>query len=135
MTGFLVGLLVGLLVGGGLAAALLRRKSAVADIDDLPLGEKRILRPEPVEEVTDTPAPLVPPADRAPWRPVGALGPGSADPLPDGGAPHADFTLKADTGEMTYWTPDHPAFAAARAEIWFDSETTARSFGFEPATA
>jgi len=61
---------------------------------------------------------------------TGELGPGSASPLDDGGAPDPAYTVKGIAQSMVFHTPESPYFGRARAEVWFDSEETARAAGF-----
>jgi hypothetical protein len=58
-----------------------------------------------------------------------AYGPGSAEPLEDGSGP-AGWEIKGNAGSMLFHTPDSPSYDAVRAEVWFESEETARSAGF-----
>jgi len=58
------------------------------------------------------------------------FGPGSAAPLADGSAPDASYTIKGIVQSMLFHTPESPYFGRARAEVWFDSEETARAAGF-----
>ncbi len=56
-------------------------------------------------------------------------GPGTALPLEDGSGP-AGWDIKGNAGSMLFHTPDSPSYADSRAEVWFESEHTARAAGF-----
>lgn len=56
-------------------------------------------------------------------------GDGSAAPAADGSGPDG-YTVKADTGSMTYYDEDNPGYADARAEVWFLSPAHAEAAGF-----
>jgi hypothetical protein len=60
----------------------------------------------------------------------GEFGPGSAQPLPDGSTPSPAFTIKANATSMLFHTPESPYYGRTRAEVWFDSEASARAAGF-----
>jgi outer membrane biosynthesis protein TonB len=99
--------------------------------------------PEPAPEPEPEPGPVVDPLnvaakhfDRKDPQPpetspvAGDFGPGSAQPLPDGSAPEAGFTIKANVTSLLFHTPESPYYGRAQAEVWFDSEQSARSAGF-----
>jgi len=56
--------------------------------------------------------------------------PGSAKPGKDGGAPTAEFTVKASEDSMLYYTKASPLFGVTIAEVWFRSEADAQRAGF-----
>jgi len=62
----------------------------------------------------------------------GPFGPGSAMPLPDGGSPSPDFTIKASVSALRYCTPESPQFGRTVAEVWFKSPADAERVGFRP---
>ncbi|MGK2881140.1 MAG: LGFP repeat-containing protein [Mycobacterium sp.] len=51
-------------------------------------------------------------------------------PLADRSRPPRGYPIKGDAGTGRYYTPDNPAYASAQAEIWFDTEDSARASGF-----
>jgi hypothetical protein len=61
---------------------------------------------------------------------AGAYGAGSADPLADGGAPSGAYTVKGNADSMKFHTSESPYFGRTKAEVWFDSEESARGAGF-----
>ena len=87
--------------------------------------------PMPVEDATlfdvEPEAAGEAPASDDPAHPYGD---GSAAPLDQGRAPGPDYTVKAVTRSMTFHTPESPWFARICAEVWFDSEESARAAGF-----
>ncbi|OLF15313.1 sunset domain-containing protein [Actinophytocola xanthii] len=62
----------------------------------------------------------------------GPFGPGSAMPLPGGGAPSPEFTVKASASAMRYCTPESDGFERTVAEVWFRSAADAERVGFRP---
>lgn len=56
-------------------------------------------------------------------------GPGSVEPAEDGSGPEG-WEIKGNTGSMLFHTADSPSYDAVRAEVWFDSEESARNAGF-----
>lgn len=56
-------------------------------------------------------------------------GVGSVEPAEDGSGPEG-WTVKGNTGSMLFHTADSPSYDAVRAEVWFDSEESARNAGF-----
>jgi len=62
--------------------------------------------------------------------PDGAYGPGSADPLDNGDAPGAAYTVKGNADSMLFHDTDSPYYSRTKAEVWFDSAETARKAGF-----
>ena len=56
-------------------------------------------------------------------------GPGSAEPGEDGTGP-TGWEIKGNSGSMLFHTPESPSYDAVRAEVWFDSEESARAAGF-----
>jgi hypothetical protein len=56
-------------------------------------------------------------------------GEGSAASAADGSGPDG-YTVKADTGSMTYYDEDNPGYDDARAEVWFLSPAHAEAAGF-----
>lgn len=94
--------------------------------------------PEPEPEPEHEPGPPVDPLSVAakhlgrndPQLESQDFGPGSAQPLPDGSAPSEAFTVKGIAKSMLFHTAESPYFGRARADVWFDSEETARVAGF-----
>jgi len=64
--------------------------------------------------------------------PPGPFGPGSAMPLPGGGRPGADFTVKGSVTALRYCPEDSPRFGEMVAEVWFASADDAERVGFRP---
>jgi hypothetical protein len=62
----------------------------------------------------------------------GPFGPGSAMPLPGGGSPAPEFTVKASVTALRYCTPDSIQFGRTVAEVWFRSAADAERVGFRP---
>ncbi|MCE7005654.1 hypothetical protein LWC34_22900 [Kibdelosporangium philippinense] len=62
--------------------------------------------------------------------PPGPFGPGSAMPLPGGGAPAPEFSVKASVTALRYCTQDNPQFDRIVAEVWFRSPSDAERVGF-----
>ncbi|SMC90758.1 sunset domain-containing protein [Kibdelosporangium aridum] len=62
--------------------------------------------------------------------PPGPFGPGSAMPLPGGGAPAPEFNVKASVTALRYCTQDNPQFDRIVAEVWFRSPSDAERVGF-----
>lgn len=56
-------------------------------------------------------------------------GAGSVEPAEDGSGPEG-WAVKGNTGSMLFHTADSPSYDAVRAEVWFDSEESARNAGF-----
>lgn len=56
-------------------------------------------------------------------------GPGTALPDEDGSGPDG-WEIKGNAGSMLFHTPDSPSYADCRAEVWFESEESARDAGF-----
>lgn len=75
-----------------------------------------------------------PAAGRAPAAavPPGPFGPGSAMPLPGGGRPGADFTVKGSVTALRYCPEDSPRFGEMVAEVWFATPADAERVGFRP---
>jgi hypothetical protein len=61
---------------------------------------------------------------------AGAYGKGSADPVEGGAAPSDEFTIKGNADSMKFHTAESPYFGRTKAEVWFDSEESARGAGF-----
>lgn len=61
--------------------------------------------------------------------PESVYGPGSAMPAEDGSGP-AGWTIKGNAGSMLFHTTESPSYDGVRAEVWFDSEESARAAGF-----
>lgn len=59
----------------------------------------------------------------------GAFGPGSANPADDGSGP-AGYDIKGNADSMLYHTADSPYLGRTKAEVWFDSESSADAAGF-----
>jgi hypothetical protein len=89
---------------------------------------------EPVVPAEDTP--IVPPPHRVrgDGNGRGPFGPGSAMPLPDGGSPSPEFTIKASVSALRYCTPESPQFGRTIAEVWFKTPADAERVGFRPVT-
>jgi hypothetical protein len=64
--------------------------------------------------------------------PPGPFGPGSAMPLPGGGSPSSEFTVKASVTALRYCEPDSPLFGRTVAEVWFRTTKDAERVGFRP---
>lgn len=64
----------------------------------------------------------------------GPFGPGSAMPLPGGGRPSPDFTVKASVTALRYCSEDSPQYPRMVAEVWFASPADAERVGFRPLT-
>jgi hypothetical protein len=64
--------------------------------------------------------------------PPGPFGPGSAMPLPGGGSPSEEFTVKASVTALRYCEPDSPLFGRTVAEVWFRTTKDAERVGFRP---
>lgn len=83
-------------------------------------------------------APMPPPArdrdDSAAPVPSGPFGPGSAMPLPGGGRPGPDFTVKASVTALRYCNEGSAQFPQMVAEVWFRSAKDAERVGFRPVT-
>jgi hypothetical protein len=62
--------------------------------------------------------------------PPGPFGPGSAMPLPGGGAPAPEFNVKASVTALRYCTQDNPQFDRIVAEVWFRTPSDAERVGF-----
>lgn len=75
---------------------------------------------------------VVPPPHRVRGNGRGPFGPGSAMPLPDGGSPSPEFTIKASVSALRYCTPESPQFGRTVAEVWFKSPADAERVGFRP---
>ena len=59
----------------------------------------------------------------------GAFGPGSADPAEDGSGPDG-YDIKGNADSMLYHPTESPYYGRTKAEVWFDSESTADAAGF-----
>jgi len=93
-----------------------------------------VVPPEPgQEEMPPPPSRLSAPAsgNSRPSAP-GPFGPGSAMPLPGGGSPSPEFTIKASVTALRYCTPDSTQFGRTVAEVWFRSAADAERVGFRP---
>ncbi|MBB3662237.1 hypothetical protein FB384_001141 [Prauserella sediminis] len=64
----------------------------------------------------------------------GPFGPGSAMPLPGGGSPSPEFTVKASVTALRYVTDASPQYPRMVAEVWFRSPADAERVGFRPLT-
>jgi hypothetical protein len=62
----------------------------------------------------------------------GPFGPGSAMPLPGGGSPSPEYTIKASVTALRYCTPESPQFGRTVAEVWFRTAADAERVGFRP---
>jgi uncharacterized membrane protein ArfC len=60
----------------------------------------------------------------------GAFGVGSADPLVGGASPHESFTIKGNADSMLFHTVESPYYGRTIAEVWFDTEDSAKAAGF-----
>ncbi|GAA1253785.1 hypothetical protein GCM10009676_46150 [Prauserella halophila] len=63
---------------------------------------------------------------------AGPFGPGSAMPLPGGGSPSPEFTVKASVTALRYVTDAAPQYPRMVAEVWFRSPADAERVGFRP---
>lgn len=61
--------------------------------------------------------------------PEGKFGKGSADPNADGSGPEG-WTIKGDEDSNLFHTQESPYYGRTKAEIWFDTEDSARGAGF-----
>jgi hypothetical protein len=75
---------------------------------------------------------VLPPPHRVRGNGRGPFGPGSAMPLPDGGSPSPEFTIKASVSALRYCTPESPQFGRTVAEVWFKTPADAERVGFRP---
>lgn len=98
----------------------------------------QVAEPEPTRSLFE---PIVPAEDSEVVPPPhrvrggngrGPFGPGSAMPLPDGGSPSPEFTIKASVSALRYCTPESPQFGRTVAEVWFKSPADAERVGFRP---
>ena len=64
--------------------------------------------------------------------PSGPFGPGSAMPLPGGGRPSPDFSVKASVTALRYCTDGSAQFPQMVAEVWFRTPADAERVGFRP---
>ena len=64
--------------------------------------------------------------------PPGPFGPGSAMPLPGGGAPSSEFKVKASVTALRYCEPDSPLFGRTVAEVWFRTTQDAERVALPP---
>lgn len=62
----------------------------------------------------------------------GRYGPGSAEPLADGSAPGAAYTVKGNVESMRFHGPESPYYNRTTAEVWFTDPDAARRAGFTP---
>ncbi|MBP2322381.1 hypothetical protein JOF56_002766 [Kibdelosporangium banguiense] len=69
-------------------------------------------------------------AEEDDFVPPGPFGPGSAMPLPGGGAPAPEFNVKASVTALRYCTQDNPQFDRIVAEVWFRTPSDAERVGF-----
>ena len=93
----------------------------------------------PADEAATTAMPAPAAASATPARagdgafvPPGPFGPGSAMPLPGGGSPSPEFTVKASVTALRYCEPDSPLFGRTVAEVWFRTTKDAERVGFRP---
>ncbi|WP_116041789.1 hypothetical protein [Amycolatopsis palatopharyngis] len=80
-------------------------------------------------------APMAPPArshEQGAPVPSGPFGPGSAMPLPGGGRPSPDFSVKASVTALRYCTDGSAQFPQMVAEVWFRTPADAERVGFRP---
>jgi len=63
---------------------------------------------------------------------AGPFGHGSAMPLPGGGRPSEEFTIKASATMLRYCSPDSASFPEMVAEVWFRTPQDAEQVGFRP---
>ena len=63
--------------------------------------------------------------------PHGPHGPGSAHPLEDGSAPHERFHIKGNADSGLFHGKDSQHYDRTKAEVWFDSEESARAAGYK----
>ncbi|SFQ64277.1 hypothetical protein SAMN05421810_111118 [Amycolatopsis arida] len=84
------------------------------------------------EYVAPPPPPARAPESTGPSVPSGPFGPGSAMPLPGGGRPAPDFTVKASVTALRYCAEGSPQFDRMVAEVWFRTPADAERVGFRP---
>lgn len=60
----------------------------------------------------------------------GRFGPGTADAAADGSGPEG-WTIKGNANSMLFHTSDSPWYGRTIAEVWFDSEASAKAAGFK----
>ncbi|KGN36221.1 hypothetical protein N803_04995, partial [Knoellia subterranea KCTC 19937] len=60
---------------------------------------------------------------------AGKFGKGSADPAEDGSGPDG-WIIKGNEDSMLFHTQDSPYYGRTKAEVWFDTEESARGAGF-----
>jgi hypothetical protein len=87
---------------------------------------------ESIVPAEDTPVVPPPHRVRGDGDGRGPFGPGSAMPLPDGGSPSSEFTIKASVSALRYCTPESPQFGRTVAEVWFKTSADAERVGFRP---
>lgn len=63
-------------------------------------------------------------------RPQESVLQGAHLPLADRNRAPRGYPIKGDARSGHYYTPDNPGYASAQAEIWFDTEESARANGF-----
>jgi hypothetical protein len=86
-------------------------------------------RTEAAEAPDTSAAAAAPTHEGAAGAPGQPYGEGSATPSADGSGPEG-FTVKADTGSMTYYDEDSSGYNEANAEVWFLSPAHAEAAGF-----
>jgi hypothetical protein len=87
---------------------------------------------EPVRPAEESPVVPPPHRVRGEGNGRGPFGPGSAMPLPGGGSPSPEFTIKASVSALRYCTPESPQFGRTVAEVWFKTPADAERVGFRP---
>lgn len=58
------------------------------------------------------------------------FGPGTVDALPNGTSPRPGYAIKGNADSMKFHTEDSPYYGRTKAEVWFESEDSARRAGF-----
>jgi len=94
----------------------------------LALAGVLVVRRRPPTEATDVQPEPEPEPEPAP-TPEPAGPPPSAEPTADGSAPPG-YPVKGNRTSMLFHTIESPFFARTRADIWFDSEESARAEDF-----
>jgi NADH-quinone oxidoreductase subunit C len=97
--------------------------TGVADVESAPEEGTAVAAPTP-EAADGSWSPDIPVADVE-----GPFGPGSKAARPDASAP-PDHPIKADSATRRFHVPGSEAYESVVADVWFDSETAARTAGF-----
>lgn len=115
--------------------------SAAVEVSEAPAKAKAKAKAKPAQKAVpakaeptkaaaaEAPAPE---ADTSAATKTQPYGPGSKAPLKSGNAPKG-HEIKGNADSMKFHTPDSPWYDQTVAEVWFDSEESARAAGFEKA--